>query len=127
MEIKMKLAEAINLNAILKTIIDDDANKKMDALFKFRLLGIMKSLESNVKNFETIRNEKIKEYGTTDDEGNVKIDQNDIELLKKFSDSLNAVLLSNITISIEKLKVKDIFDKGVSSEYLVGLYGIIEE
>ena len=51
MEIKLKLGEVLNLNQILKIIIDD-SESKIDSLLKFKLLGIMKSIEPLIQNFE---------------------------------------------------------------------------
>lgn len=123
---KIKLGEVMNLNQTLKSIIDDN-NTKMDSLFKFKLLGIMKSLENHVSNFEIIRNEKIMEYGTETENGNIQIPKDDSEAIKKFNDSLLEVLNSDVDITIEKLKSADVFNKGVKAEYLMGLYPIIEE
>jgi hypothetical protein len=125
MEITLQLNEVLNLNQTLKTIIDGD--NKVDALLKFKLLGIMKSIESNVINFETIRNEKIKEYGKENEEGNIGISKDDTESLKKFEEDLTNVLQSNVVINITKLKSTEIFNKGVTADYLIGLLPIIEE
>lgn len=74
-----------------------------------------------------IKNEKIREYGSEDDNGNISISQNDKEALKKFSSDINKILDSDVEVTIEKIKAKDVFDTGVSSEYLVRLYAIMEE
>ncbi len=126
MEIKMKLGEVLNLNQILKSIIDDN-NTKTDALFKFKLLGIMKSLETHVVNFETIRNEKIMELGKETEDGNVQILKEDTETIEKFNDAIVQVINSEVTVNIDKLKPGDVFNKGVNAEHLVELYPIIEE
>ncbi len=126
MEVKMKLNEVLNLNQTLKLIIDD-TNAKTDTLFKFKLLGIMKSLETHVANFETIRNEKIVELGKETEDGNVQIPKEDTETIKKFNDALMEVINSEVTVNIDKLKPSDVFNKGVNAEYLIGLYPIIEE
>lgn len=126
MEVKMKLNEVLNLNQTLKLIIDD-TNAKTDTLFKFKLLGIMKSLETHVANFETIRNEKIVELGKETEDGNVQIPKEDTETIKKFNDALMEVINSEVTVNIDKLKPEDVFNKGVNAEYLIGLYPIIEE
>ncbi len=123
---KIKLGEVMNLNQTLKSLIDDN-NTKIDSLFKFKLLGIMKSLENHVSNFEIIRNEKIMEYGTETENGNVQIPKEDTEAVKKFNASLVEVLNSDVDITIEKLKSSDVFNKGVKAEYLMGLYPIMEE
>lgn len=126
----MKLKDILNINQILKIIIDN-SELNIDTLLKFKLLGIMKNIEILVNNFEIIRNEKIREYGkeTEDKNGNktIGIDIDDKECMKKFSDDLNKILDSDVEINIQKLKPSDVFDKGLPAEYLVGLYSIIEE
>lgn len=123
----MKLNDILVLNDTLRSIIDKDKDSKIDALFKFKLLGIMKHIEIPVTNFDVIKNEKIREYGSEDDNGNISISQNDKEALKKFSSDINKILDSDVEVTIEKIKAKDVFDAGVSSEYLVRLYAIMEE
>lgn len=123
---KIKLKDILQINNILKAIIDNN-ELKIDPLFKFKLLGILKSIENPIMNFETIRNEKIMEYGTETKNGNVQIPKDDAEAIKKYNDSLFEVLDSDVAINVEKLKVSDVFDKGLPADYLVGLYPIIEE
>ena len=127
---KIKLGNVLKINNVLKSIIDS-TELKIDALFKFKLLGIMKNIEVPIANFEVIRNEKIKEYGKEleDENGNksIGIDANDKDAIVKFSEDINKVIDSEVDINIEKLKAIDIFDKGLPTEYLVKLYPIIEE
>ena len=115
---------------LLKQIIDN-TELKIDALFKFRLLGIMKNLEVPIANFNVIRDEKINEYGkeTEDENGNksIGISVDDKEAIAKFSEDINKVIDSEVDVNIEKLKAIDVFDKGLPTEYLVKLYPIIEE
>ena len=127
---KIKLGNVLEINNVLKSIIDN-TELKIDALFKFKLLGIVKSFEIPVANFEVIRNDKIKEYGKEleDENGNksIGIDANDKDAIAKFSKDINKVIDSEVEVNIEKLKAIDIFDKGLPTEYLVKLYPIIEE
>ena len=127
---KIKLGNVLEINNVLKQIIDN-SELKIDALFKFRLLGIMKNLEVLIANFNVIRDEKIKEYGKEleDENGNksIGIDANDKETVDKFSKDINKVIDSEVEVNIEKLKAIDVFDKGLPTEYLVKLYPIIEE
>ena len=127
---KIKLGNVLEINNVLKSIIDD-TELKIDALFKFKLLGIMKSFEIPIANFEVIRNDKIKEYGKEleDENGNksIGIDANDKDAIDKFSKDINKVIDSEVEVNIEKLKAIDVFDKGLPTEYLVKLYPIIEE
>ena len=123
---KIKLGTVLDLNAMLKSIIDN-TELKIDSLLKFKLLGILKNIEIPVNNFEAVRNEKIREYGKENDEGNIGISADDTESMEKFTNDLNEVINSEIEVNIQKLKATDVFDKGLPAEYLVGLYSIIEE
>ena len=127
---KIKLRNILEINNVLKSIIDN-TELKIDALFKFKLLGIMKNLEVPIANFNVIRDEKIKEYGKEleDENGNksIGIDANDKDAIAKFSEDINKVIDSEVEVNIEKLKAIDVFDKGLQTEYLVKLYPIIEE
>ncbi len=62
MKKKLTLNKVLGINDTLKKLIDND-ELKISPFFKFKLLGIMKSLELPVANFEYINNEKIREYG----------------------------------------------------------------
>ena len=126
MEIKLKLGEVLNLNQILKIIIDD-SESKIDSLLKFKLLGIMKSIEPLIQNFEIIRNEKINEYGEKTEDGRASIPAENKDAIKKFNEDINKLANEEISININKFKPSDIFDKGLKAEYLIGLYPIIEE
>ena len=127
---KIKLGNVLEINNVLKQIIDN-SELKIDALFKFRLLGIMKNLEVPIANFTVIRDEKIKEYGKEleDENGNksIGIDANDKDTIIKFSEDINKVIDSEVDVNINKLKPVDVFDKGLPADYLVRLYHIIEE
>lgn len=127
----MKLKEILNLNQVIKSIIDNKV-LKIDSLLKFRLLGILKDIEHSIVNFETIRNENIREFGqpVNDEKGNIisyEIPQDDEISINKFKESLEELLNTDVQITIHKLKANEVFDKGLPAEYLVGLYSIIEE
>lgn len=126
MEVKLKLEEVLKLNNTLKSIIDD-SRTKINVLLKFRLLGIMKALEPHISSFEIIRNEKIVEYGKENESGSFSIDNNDTVSLEKFKNDLEQVLTSEVIINIEMLSVNEVFDSGLRSDYLMGLFPIIKE
>lgn len=126
MENKLKLSELLHLNQTLKLIIDD-TETSVDSLFKFKLLGIMKSIEPYVANFETIRNEKINEYGEETEDGRVGISPDNEDAIRKFNEDLSKVINSEISVNLSKLKSDEVFGKGVKAEYLIGLYPVIEE
>ena len=126
MEIKLKLNEVININKTLAAIIDD-SHAKINVLLKFRLLGLMKAIEAHVSNFELIKNEKIIEYGKKNKDGTFQISKDDIKAVAKFRKDIEQVLDSDVTICVDPFKPDEIFDKGLKSDYLSGLYPIIRE
>lgn len=123
---KMKVRELIVLNQFIKNLIDRDAEQNIQTVFKFKLLGILKNMEIPITNFEMIRNEKIKEYGTEDENGMVSIPEENESLMKQFTEDLNELLESEVHIPIEKLNIDEVFQAGILADDLVGLYGIIE-
>lgn len=126
MEISLKVNEVIGLNDILKSIIEND-KVKINALLKFKLLGIMQSIKLNITNFEIIKNEKIVEYGKETENGIYQISNDTPEAIEKFKRDIEQVLNSEVTININMLKPDEVFDQGLTSEYLMGLYPIIGE
>lgn len=126
MEIKLKVSEILGINNILKSIIDND-KVKINVLLKFRLLGIMKSIESHITNFEIVKNEKIVEYGRKNEDGTFQISKDNQKAMDKFKKDISQVLDGEVTINIDMLNPAEIFDKGVNSEYLMGLYPIIKK
>ena len=126
MEIKLKLNDVLNINHTLKSIVDN-TTLKVEPVFKFKLLGILKNLENHVASFEIIRNEKIAEYGKKTDDGKIYIPEDDKDALDKINRDLTAIIETVVSVNIEKLKVSDVFSQGLSSEHLVALYPIIEE
>ena len=122
----MKLYEVDKLNHIIKLLFDDkDVN--LGAKLKFRLLTIMKQLAPHIESLVTIRNEKIQEYGTVDDNGQYILDPKDTEKFVKFQEDIDALINEDVDINIQKIKASDLFECNVPADYLVGLYDIIEE
>lgn len=127
MDVKLKLIDVLNINNILKEIIDNDKESKIDVVLKFKILGILKSLGTPLENIEVIRNEKIKKYGKEDDNGQISIAEDDQEARQKYSDDMNKVFQSEISLNIQKLKAEEVFKADIPVDYLVVLYPIIEE
>lgn len=120
----MTLLDVLNIHGTIRDIIDKET--KTDYRVKFRLLGILHELDGPVKDFERIRNEKIREYGKEDEEGNIAIDTKDTDTLKKFNQDIQELLLEEINVTITRLRAGDIFDSGLDAKYLVELYPVIE-
>lgn len=125
MDVTMKLATVLSVNDVLKQIIDDET--VTDVALKFKLLTIAKALENPVFHFELLRNEKIKEYGQEDSEGTITIAVTDSTAMQNFREAMETLMDTEIMLSLSKLKSQEVFNKGLSSEALVGLYEIMEE
>lgn len=138
----MKVKEILNYNRIIKQIIDNE--KGVSALVKFKLLGLVKQFQPIVADYETIREEKISEYGTTNDQGIIGIftpKEEDFETkedfekamvqydetIKVFYADLDSILESESDIKIKKFKADEIMNAGLSSECLLAIYNLIEE
>lgn len=126
MEIKLKLKDVRKANQALKIIIDNE-ELKLDPLLKFKLLGIMKTIEPHIENYETIKNEKIMQYGKETDGGQVYISSEDKEAVKKFNEDMDKVTEADVEVNISKIKAQDIMIKGVSADILIALYPFLEE
>ncbi len=126
MELKLKVNEVIGLNNTLKSIIDN-GNIEINIVLKYRFLGIMQSIKSHITNFEIIKNEKIVEYGEETEKGTYQISNDKPEVIENFKRDIEQVLNSEVTININMLKPDEVFDQGLTSDYLIDLYPIIEE
>ena len=138
----MTVSEVLKYDNVIKMIINND--KDINALIKFKMLGMCKQFEPIVKNFETVNHEKILQYGTSDGEGHVIIkppvkDDYDSDesyntavadfedKFKKFSADIDEVLESEVDITITKFKYSDIMNSGISADNLITIYDLIEE
>lgn len=122
---QIKLHKVTKLNDVLKNIINNK-DYKLDVVTKFQMLGILKEFETSLINIETIRNEKIMEYGKPNEEGNVFIDQTDTENMGKFIADMNVLMNSDVELDINLLDAKTISDIGLSADELMVLYDIME-
>lgn len=123
---KMKLGEVLETYSYLKAIIDDN-KLHLDTLCKFKLLGLLKSINTYAENFETIRKEKILEYGKLNEDNTTSIDENDTENLNKFNTAMNELINSDVDLEVKFLSPEDVIDKGIPSNYLIGIYNLIKE
>lgn len=138
----MKLETILQYNDIFKNLIDNA--KEINALVKFRLLGIVKQFEPIVTNFEIVREEKIRQYGKQQENGSVGIippDKDKFEneeeynkaeaefhdAVAAFNTDMNELLQSDVDIEIKKFKPDEVIDVGIPADFLVLLYDFIEK
>ena len=139
----MTINEVLKYNSVIKNIIDN--TKDVNALVKFRLLGMLRQFQPIVESFETIRNDKVIEYANTieGDEvtGIIEPKKEDFEndedyqaaydkfkeCMQKFAEDIDTLVNSDADITIKKFKYTDIIDAGLPADYLVAIYDLIEE
>ena len=138
----MLVKDAISYSRTIKSIIDSNSN--INALVKFKLLGMAKQLEPITENFERVRNENIYKYGTINENGGASIVEpkrdsfdNDEDFntamdeykntVAKINEELKTILNSDVNVNINKFKYTEIVDAGLSADYLLDLYELIEE
>lgn len=136
----MKVKDILNYNRIIKNIID--SNTDINALIKFKMLGMLKQFEPVIANYEIVRNDKIKEYGTFTENGNYGIfvpqkdnydNEDDYqkaiaqyeETFNKFDADMNEIADSESDIKLTKFGA-EILDIGIPADYLLALYDLIE-
>ena len=125
MTYKFKIGQILNFDRIIKNIIENE--KDVNIVFKFKLLGIRKAFGTVVANTDVIRNDLIVKYGKEDENKKYSIDQKDEENFKRFVDEMNKFLETEIDIDFTKITMSEAFSGGLNnSDYLVGLYDIIE-
>lgn len=138
----MTINDVLNYNKAIMTIIDNINN--MPALVKFKMLGMCKQFEPIVSNFDSIRQDKIRQYSNNKEEGSSGIimpNKDDFEnddeytkavaeyedCIKKFTDDIKELLNSEADITVKKFKVDEIMNVGIPSEYLISIYDLMEE
>ena len=121
---KFNLKSLIDMNKTLKSIIDNE-NILIKASTKFRILGILKALEPHMVNFEIIRNEKVKEYGEKDQDGNYAIAIENHAAMESFNNDMKALLNETVSIAMNQILAEDIMVSGVTSSDLLCLDPIL--
>lgn len=125
---KIKLGEALKVNKIIRGLLKN--TELQDVSFKFRLLLFANALQPMEQNFDMLRNQKIMELGTKikdeNEQEKLYIPAEDTEAIKKFNESIEQLLSTEITIPVDKLKAQDVFDKNLSVDDMIGLCSVIE-
>ena len=122
----MKVKEIAQINSAIKMLLDD-TKVSFGTKLKFQFLTIMKQLEPIVTNITTLRDEKIREYGTEDENGEISIKKSDTETITKFQKDMEELFNTDVDLVVTKINAEDIFQYKIPADYLLALYSIIEE
>lgn len=122
---KLKINEIVSLSEAIKNIIDD-TDTTISPLMKFKLLGILKAIIPYVENFEIIKNDAIRKYGKTDENGNISVSAEDKESYEQFIKEIEPAYLYEVDVDIKKLSPEEIFGAKLPTRYLLALYSIID-
>lgn len=122
----MKVKEIGEINSAIKILLNDE-KYSFGAKLKFQFLTIMKQLEPIVTNITTLRDEKIREYGTEDENGEIVIEKTNTEAMGKFQKDMEELFETDVDLVVTKIKAEDIFQYNIPADYLLALYDIIEE
>lgn len=122
----MKVKEIAQINSAIKMLLDD-TKVSFGTKLKFQFLTIMKQLEPIVTNITTLRDEKIREYGTEDENGEISIKKSDTETVAKFQNDMEELFNTDVDLVVTKINAEDIFQYKIPADYLLALYSIIEE
>lgn len=122
----MKVKEIAQINSAIKMLLDD-TTVSFGTKLKFQFLTIMKQLEPIVTNITTLRDEKIREYGTEDENGEISIKKSDTETITKFQKDMEELFNTDVDLVVTKINAEDIFQYKIPADYLLALYSIIEE
>lgn len=125
-EIQLKVKDVLKLNNALESILNNYNHLKIDATFQFKILGILKGLETCMENYNTIRNKKINEYGVPDNDGNIVITPDNQDAIKKFNDDIHPILDTTVELTLDLLNPEEVFSNNFDARILTALYPIIE-
>lgn len=138
----MTVRQVLDYDQIIKEIIDN--MKEVDTIIRFRFLQMAHQFKPIVENFQTIRDEKIGQYGSAHENGQFGIIEPDKDsydnedeyksaykeyeaTVEKFRNELDEILESDAKIEIETFKPEEIINSGLPTNYMLMLYDLIEQ
>jgi len=124
----MKLQEIINSTEALRKLSEMDLPSKTS----FKIMLIVKELDTYLKPFEEARNNLIKKHGTVikDKDGKetdqYKIDPSNPETIEVFNKEMTDLLNEEIELKSKKIKIDEISDLKIKPKDLMQLEFIFE-
>lgn len=127
MPIEMKMYEAINLNEAFKHVVECDS---LDTITKFTTLGNIRVIAPKVEDFNQLRNELVRKYGTEkgSEETNDKrltVEPSD-KNYEDFTKEVDKLAQSEISVELDVLDASKILANIKDVTILSILYPIME-
>lgn len=127
MPIEMKMYETINLNEAFKHVVECDS---LDTITKFTTLGNIRVIAPKVEDFNQLRNELVRKYGTEkgSEETNDKrltVEPTD-EHYEDFAKEVDELAQSKVSVELDLLDANKIFANINDVTILSILYPIME-
>lgn len=104
---EIKLSDAVKSSEALKKLFDS----KISCIKKtYELSKLMDAIKPELERFHTIRNDKLKEYGTEKDNGNYHLEDEKFELFTSDMEQLGefTIKLNDVSIKIDDIKETDL-------------------
>lgn len=114
---KIKLGQIVNSQQPLQSLLQE----KMPFSTAFKLSSIVKKVNGSLETFEELRGKLIQKYGEDD-----KIDPKH-ENWEKFVEEMNELLLTEQTLTIDKIKQSELSKCQISASDLLALEFMIKE
>lgn len=126
--ITVKLEHIINGAEVLRGL----ASKQLKGKTAYKVSRLLRELEKEFQLFNDTRTELIKKYGATDENGELKINENGDytivqEHIQDFYEEINELLKSEVEIAVEKIPLDDIGDLEFTPSEMLTLEPFIEE
>lgn len=118
----------ITLNSLLqaKDMVQILSSIKLKAKTSWQLLKVAKKIESANAEFEQIKNERIREYGTQHEDGTISVEPGTSEYMNLIAE-LNELLASTVTLDIQKIPLSELEDLEIDIMELFKIEWLIQE
>ncbi len=103
------------------------SQEKINAVISFRLATLIEKVEQELKRYQTVQDEKLKQYGELVENKDGNSYQLSGENLTKFQSERTDLLNEEIELNFTKIKLEDIKNINLSINHMVSLKWLIEE
>lgn len=127
--IEIKLRDVLDSTNVLREL----GQKPLKGRVAYNIAKILRQVENEFTLFNEARQKVIEKYGTKDENGKLKIDENTNEFvfegenLKLVTDEINTLLDSSVSLNANRIQLSDIEELDFAPADLALLQDYIEE